>query len=129
VEVIWLYTQKVIDHFLTPQNIGNMADADSIGIAGDPSCGDHLKIFIKVNHGIIQDISFLVYGCTASVATSSMTTVLAKGKSLDEARKITQQDIIDALDGLPEQKQHCSNLGVSALRSAILNYQLQQTWI
>lgn len=124
-----MYSDKVINHFLSPQNIGRMADADSIGSAGDPSCGDHLNIFIKVNNGVIEDISFLVYGCTASIATSSMTTVLAKGKRLEDARKITQQDIIDALGGLPEQKQHCSNLGVSALRSAILNYKLQQTWI
>jgi len=105
-----------------------MPDADSIGSAGDPSCGDHLKIFIKVRNGVIEDIRFLVYGCTASVATSSMTTVLAKGKHLDDARKITQQDIVDALGGLPELKKHCSNLGVSALRAAILNYQIQQTW-
>lgn len=123
-----MYSEKVINHFLFPQNVGSIPDADGIGIAGDPSCGDYLKIFIKVNNDVIDDIRFLAYGCTASIATSSITTVLAKGRRLDDARKITEQDVIDALDGLPEQKKHCSNLGVSALRAAILNYHLRQTW-
>lgn len=125
----FLYSEKVINHFLTPQNVGDMPDADSVGSAGDPSCGDHLKIFIKVHNGVIYDISFLAYGCTASIATSSVTTVLAKGRRLEDARSITEQDVINALDGLPEQKKHCSNLGVSALRAAILNYHLKKTWL
>jgi len=107
---------------MSPRNTGSMPDADAEGTVGDPSCGDTLTIYIKVKNGIIGDISFLVFGCTASIATSSMTTVLAKGKTLDEANEITEQNVIDALDGLPEEKQHCSNLGVSALRKAIRNY-------
>lgn len=117
-----MYSEKVIEHFMCPQNAGSMPDADAEGTAGDPKCGDSLNIYIKVMDGVIKDISFLVFGCTASIATSSITTVLAKGKKLEEAMKITEQDVIDALDGLPEEKQHCSNLGVSALRNAICNY-------
>lgn len=117
-----MYSEKVIEHFMCPQNVGSMPDADGEGTVGDANCGDTLTIYVKVQDDIITDISFLVFGCTASIATSSMTTVLAKGKSLETALEITEQDIIDALDGLPEQKHHCSNLGVSALRQAIHNY-------
>lgn len=107
---------------MSPRNSGSMPDADAEGTMGEPRCGDTLTIYIKVRKGIIEDISFLVFGCTASIATSSMTTVLAKGKTLEEAMKITEQDVIDALDGLPEEKEHCSNLGVSALKKAINSY-------
>ncbi len=117
-----MYSEKVIEHFMCPRNTGSMPEADGEGTVGDPKCGDSLNIYIKVSDNVIQDISFLVFGCTASVATSSMTTVLAKGKTIDEAMRITEQDIIDALDGLPEEKKHCSNLGVSALKRAIQNY-------
>lgn len=116
------YSKKVIEHFMSPQNVGSMIDADGIGNYGDPNCGDSLKIYIKVNNNIITDISFLVFGCTASVATSSMTTVLAKGKTIEEALKIEEEDIVNALDGLPKNKLHCSNLGVQALRGAIKDY-------
>ena len=107
---------------MCPQNAFSMPDADSEGSFGDVACGDALTIFIKVENNIIQEISYLVFGCCASIATSSMTSVLAKGKSLDEALDISEEDIINALDGLPENKVHCSNLGVSALRKAINNY-------
>ena len=117
-----MYSNKVIEHFMSPQNVGSMVDYDGKGTYGDPGCGDSLTIYIKVKDDIIEDISFLVFGCTASVATSSMTTVLAKGKTIEEALKIEEQDIVDALDGLPENKLHCSNLGVQALRSAIKDY-------
>lgn len=116
------YSEKVIEHFMTPQNVGSMVDSDAKGSYGDPGCGDFLTIYIKVKDNIIVDINFLVFGCTASVATSSMTTVLAKGKTLEEALKIEEEDIVNALDGLPENKLHCSNLGVQALRNAIENY-------
>lgn len=116
------YSDKVIEHFMCPQNAYLMPDADAEGSAGDPSCGDALTFYIKVKDNYIQEISYLVFGCSASIATSSMTSVLTKGKSLDEALKITEEDIIEALDGLPESKVHCSNLGVSALRKAIDNY-------
>jgi nitrogen fixation NifU-like protein len=111
---------------MSPRNTGSIPDADGEGTMGDPKCGDSLNIYIKVNNDVIEDISFLAFGCAASIATSSMTTELAKGKTLEEAMKITEQDVIDALDGLPEEKKHCSNLGVSALKKAIENYQEKQ---
>lgn len=116
------YSDIVIDHFMCPRNSGVITDANGEGTFGDAGCGDFLEIYIRVKDNIIEDISFLVYGCPASVATSSMTTVLAKGKTLEEALKITEEDIIQALGGLPEYKKHCSNLGVQALRSAIEDY-------
>ncbi|CCO07536.1 Nitrogen-fixing NifU domain protein [Desulforamulus hydrothermalis Lam5 = DSM 18033] len=115
-----------MEHFMCPQNAYIMPDADAAGSAGDPACGDALTVFIKVRDNIIQEISYLVFGCCASIATSSMTSVLAKGKSLEEALNITEEDIIKALDGLPENKVHCSNLGVTALRKAINNYYKNQ---
>ena len=116
------FTDKVIDHFMTPRNCGTMADPDGEGSFGDPGCGDYLIIQIKVKDNCIEDIKFLVFGCTAAVASSSMTTVLAKGKTLEEALMITDKDIADALDGLPVHKMHCSLLGASALKNAIENY-------
>lgn len=116
------FTDKVIDHFMSPRNCGSIADADGEGSFGDPGCGDYLTIQIKVRDNHIEDIKFLVFGCTAAVASSSMTTVLAKGKTLDEALQITDKDIADALGGLPEQKMHCSVLGASALKYAIEDY-------
>ncbi|GAB6156389.1 Fe-S cluster assembly scaffold protein NifU [Desulfosporosinus burensis] len=117
-----IYSEKVMEHFQCPQNAYSMPDANAQGIYGDPSCGDALIIFLKVQDNYIQEISYLVFGCCASIATASMTSVLAKGKSLEDALAITEEDIIQALDGLPEAKVHCSNLGVSALRNAINNY-------
>ena len=107
---------------MCPQNAHSMPDADAEGDYGDPSCGDYLTVYLKVQNNRVEEISYLVFGCPASIATSSMTSVLAKGKTLEEALNITEEDIIQALDGLPENKVHCSNLGVSALRSAIENY-------
>lgn len=107
---------------MSPHNVGSMVDYDGKGTYGDPGCGDSLTIYIKVKDNVIEDISFLVFGCTASVASSSMTTVLAKGKTIEEALKITEEDIVEALDGLPEHKLHCSNLGASALKNAIQDY-------
>jgi len=117
-----MYSQKVIEHFMCPQNAYSMPDANAQGTFGDPSCGDAVILFLKVQDNYIQEISYLVFGCCASIATSSITSVLAKGKSLEEALNITEEDVIKALDGLPETKVHCSNLGVSALRKAIDNY-------
>ena len=107
---------------MCPQNAHSMPDADAEGSFGDPSCGDYLTVYIKVKDNRIEEISYLVFGCCASIATSSMTSVLAKGKTLEEALNITEEDIIQALDGLPENKVHCSNLGVSALHNAVNNY-------
>lgn len=116
------FSDKVIEHFMSPRNIGSMPDADGIGNGGDPSCGDSLTIYIKVKNNIVSDISFLVFGCVAAIATSSMTTELVKGKTLEEALKLTDTDITEALGGLPENKLHCSVLGASALKNAIENY-------
>jgi nitrogen fixation NifU-like protein len=99
-----------------------MEDADAVGIVGDPDCGDALKMFIKVRDNRIEEVSYLVYGCCAAIATSSMTTVMVKGKTIDEALEISEDDIVKALGGLPENKVHCSNLGISALRKAIYEY-------
>lgn len=107
---------------MCPQNVGDMPDADAMGAYGEPSCGDALMIYIKVKDNRIYEISYLVFGCCAAIATSSMTSVLAKGKTLEEAEKITDEDIANALGGLPEVKMHCSNMGASALRIAIKNY-------
>ena len=107
---------------MCPQNAYSMPNADAEGSYGDPSCGDFLTVYLKVKDNRVEEISYLVFGCPASIATSSMTSVLAKGKTLEKALNITEEDIIQALDGLPENKVHCSNLGVSALRNAIEKY-------
>ena len=116
------YSDIVIEHFMCPRNVGILQDSNGEGSNGDPQCGDFLDIYVRVENNSIEDISFLVQGCPASIATSSMATELAKGKTLEEALKITEDDIIEALGGLPEHKKHCSNLGVKALRSAIEDY-------
>jgi nitrogen fixation NifU-like protein len=121
------YSDLVMDHFMSPRNIGSMPDADAEGSSGDPACGDSLTLYIKVTGDVISDIGFLVFGCTAAIATSSMTTVLAKGKTLKEALSITEQNITDALGGLPENKLHCSVLGAKALHSAIERYQAEKS--
>lgn len=119
------FSDTVLEHFMCPRNIGEMDDADSIGTIGEPDCGDALTIYIKVEDNVITDISFLVYGCVAAIATSSMTTELAKGKTLEEAYQITEEDIVEALSGLPDYKLHCSVLGPGALKKAIDNYRSQ----
>ena len=116
------YTNDVMDHFQNPRNAGYLIDADGEGKTGDPECGDHIVISIKVRNKKIEEIRFLVYGCAAAIASTSITTELAKGKPLDEALKITDEDVIEALGGLPENKLHCSLLGPTALKGAIQNY-------
>ena len=120
--MIGLFSDAVLDHFQNPRNTGSMENPDGEGTCGEPGCGDYLTIFIKVNDNIITDIRFLVYGCVAAIATSSVTTELAKGKTLDEAYKITEDDIVGALEGLPDYKMHCSVLGAAALKKAIEDY-------
>jgi nitrogen fixation NifU-like protein len=121
-----MYSDKVLDHFKNPRNMGEMKDADSIGEYGNPVCGDLMFIYIKVckrdGEEIINDISFQTFGCAAAIATSSMITELAKGKTLHEAKAITRDDIADSLGGLPPQKLHCSNLAADALHDAIQKY-------
>ncbi len=117
-----MYAEKVLEHFSNPRNVGNIPDADGVGAIGDPSCGDYLCINIKVEDERISDIKFQIYGCPAAIATSSVLTELAKGKSLDEALKIKDLDVLEALGGLPDPKVHCSNLGAGALHRAIFDY-------
>ena len=116
------FNENVIDHFMNPRNAGTMSDADAVGSSGDPRCGDALTLYIKVKDDVISDVSFLVFGCVAAIATSSMTTVLAIGKSLKEASLMTDEDITQALGGLPEHELHCSVLGADALKQAVENY-------
>jgi nitrogen fixation NifU-like protein len=117
-----MYSEKVLDHFKNPRNVGELKDADAEGSVGNPVCGDMMTIYIKVKDDRIEDIKFKTFGCGAAIATSSMTTELAKGKTLEEALEITRQDVAEALDGLPPVKMHCSNLAADALHEAIKNY-------
>ncbi len=117
-----MYTQKVVDHFMNPRNKGKLEDYDAVGKVGNPICGDVMYIYIKVNDNKIKNIGWETMGCAAAIATSSMITELAKGKTLEEAEKITKKDIADALDGLPPIKMHCSNLAADGLKKAIENY-------
>ncbi len=117
-----MYSEKVLKHFKEPKNVGEMKDADGMGTVGNPVCGDMMSMYIRVKDDTIEDISFKTFGCGAAIATSSMTTELAKGKTLDEALNITRNDVAEALDGLPPVKMHCSNLAADALHEAIKNY-------
>ena len=117
-----MYSEKVLDHFRSPRNVGEIEDADGVSSVGNPVCGDMMSIYIKVKDDKIDDIKFRTFGCGAAIATTSITTELAKGKTLDEAMTITRQDVADELGGLPPVKMHCSNLAVNALHEAIKNY-------
>ncbi len=117
-----MYSEKVLDHFRNPRNVGEIEDADGVGTVGNPVCGDMMSIYIKVDDDRISDIKFRTFGCGAAIATTSMTTELAKGKTLDEAMEITRQDVADELGGLPPVKMHCSNLAADALHEAIKDY-------
>jgi len=116
------YSKKVMEHFMKPKNVGIIENPDGYGKVGNPVCGDLMEIFIKVKNDIIIDIKFKTFGCGSAIATSSMVTELAKGKHVDEAIKITRNDVADELDGLPPQKMHCSNLAADALQEAIKDY-------
>ena len=116
------YSKKVMDHFLNPRNVGEMKDADGIGEAGNPVCGDIMRMYIKVKDNVITDIKFLTYGCGAAVATSSMVTEMVKGKTIEEALKITNKQVAEALDGLPPIKMHCSLLAEEGIKAAIDDY-------
>lgn len=122
-----MYTEKVMDHFENPRNVGDIPEADGVGQVGNPSCGDIMKIFIKVDDGIISDIKFKTFGCGAAIATSSMVTELVKGKSIDEALQISNKTVAEALGGLPPKKMHCSNLAADALHAAIDDYKKKET--
>ena len=116
------YSQKVMDHFMNPRNVGKIDLANGIGEVGNPTCGDIMHIEIDVKDDKIEDIKFQTFGCAAAIATSSMVTEMVKGKTLEEAEKITNRTVAEALDGLPPVKMHCSNLAADALHEAIKNY-------
>ena len=117
-----MYSDKVMEHFRNPRNMGEILNADGVGTVGNPVCGDLMTMYIKVKDNRIEDIKFKTYGCGAAIATSSMTTELAKGKTLEEAMKITRASVADSLGGLPKVKMHCSNLAADALHAAIEDY-------
>ena len=121
-----MYSDKVMEHFANPRNVGEIPDADGVGKVGNPTCGDVMWLYIKVKNNIITDIKFKTFGCGAAIATSSMITELARGKTIEEAKKISRQDVADSLDGLPPVKMHCSNLASDALREAIKNYEAKK---
>ena len=115
-----------MDHFTNPRNVGEIENPDGIGEVGNPTCGDMMRITIRVKRGIITDIKFKTFGCGAAIATSSMVTELVKGKTIDEAEKITNKDIAEELDGLPKVKMHCSVLAEDGIQAAVKNYRQQQ---
>lgn len=116
------YSDKVMDHFTNPRNIGELSEADGTGEVGNPVCGDMMKFTIKVKDNRIEDVKYLTFGCGAAIAVSSMVSEMAKGKTLEEALKITNKQVAEELGGLPGNKLHCSNLGADALHKAIENY-------
>lgn len=118
-----MYSKKVMAHFSNPKNVGEIEDADGIGEVGNPTCGDMMTIYIKVEDNVLTDVKFKTFGCGAAIATSSMITEMARGKTIEDALKITRADVADELDGLPPVKMHCSNLAADALHAAIENYQ------
>lgn len=121
-----LYSEKVLDHFSNPRNVGEIENADGVGEVGNAKCGDIMKMYIKVDNGAISDVKFKTFGCGAAVATSSMATELIKGKPIDEALKLTNQAVVEALDGLPPVKVHCSVLAEQAIKSAVSDYYKRQ---
>ena len=117
-----MYSEKVMEMFRNPKNMGEIENPDGVGKVGNPKCGDLMELYIKVENDVITDVKFKTFGCAAAIATSSMITEMAKGKTLDEAMKITRQDVADELEGLPPIKMHCSNLAADALHAAIEDY-------
>jgi nitrogen fixation NifU-like protein len=122
-----MYTDKVMEHFSNPRNIGEIENADGVGEVGNPVCGDMMSFYINIKDDKIADIKFKTFGCVAAIAVSSMVTEMAKGKTLDEAKKITKKSVAESLDGLPKEKMHCSNLGADALAKAIEDYESRQS--
>lgn len=123
---MFMYNKKVMEHFMSPRNVGEIKDADGIGEVGNPICGDMMTFYIKVKDNKIDDVKFKTFGCGAAIAVSSMVSEMAKGKTLDEALKISNKNVAKELGGLPKNKLHCSNLGADALHKAIENYKEKQ---
>lgn len=121
-----IYSEKVTDHFANPRNVGEIENADGIGEVGNAKCGDIMKMYLKINNGIIEDVKFKTFGCGSAIATSSMATELIKGKKLEDALKLTNKAVVEALDGLPPAKIHCSVLAEQAMKAAIADYYKRQ---
>lgn len=117
-----MYSEKVMTHFTNPQNVGEILDADGVGEVGNARCGDIMKMYLKIDDGIIEDVKFKTFGCGSAIASSSMATELIKGKTIEDAMKITNKAVAEALDGLPPVKMHCSVLAEQAIKSALLDY-------
>lgn len=117
-----MYSEKVMDHFQNPRNVGEILDADGIGEVGNAKCGDIMKMYLKIENGIIEDVKFKTFGCGSAIASSSMATELIKGKTIEEAMELTNKAVAEALDGLPPVKMHCSVLAEQAIKSALLDY-------
>ena len=118
-----MYSEKVLDHFENPRNVGEIKDANAVGVVGNAKCGDIMKIYMDIDGDIIKDVKFKTFGCGAAIATSSMATEMVKGKTVKEALELTNKAVIEALDGLPPEKVHCSVLAEEAIHSAIDDYQ------
>mgnify|MGYP000135093448 CR=1 FL=1 len=122
------YSDKVMDHFTNPRNVGELSDANGVGEIGNAKCGDIMRIYLKINDdGVITDAKFNTFGCASAIASSSMATEMVKGRTIAEARKLTNQEVVDALDGLPAQKIHCSVLADEAINAALDNYEKEHT--
>lgn len=117
-----LYSDKVMDHFANPRNVGEIADADGVGEVGNAKCGDIMKIYLRIKDNIIEDVKFETFGCASAIASSSMATELIKGKTVEEALAVTNKQVVDELDGLPAHKLHCSVLAEEAIKSAVKDY-------
>ncbi|MBQ3565576.1 MAG: Fe-S cluster assembly scaffold protein NifU [Oscillospiraceae bacterium] len=121
-----LYSEEVVDHFSNPRNVGEIEDANGVGEVGNAKCGDIMKMYMKINNGIIEDVKFKTFGCGAAIATSSMATELIKGKPIEDALKLTNKAVVDALGGLPAVKLHCSVLAEQAIKAALSDYYTRQ---
>ncbi|CAK7053704.1 Fe-S cluster assembly scaffold protein NifU [Tissierella carlieri] len=117
-----MYSEKVMDHFQNPRNVGEILDADGVGEVGNAKCGDIMKMYLKIENGVIEDVKFKTFGCGSAIASSSMATELIKGKTIEEAMQLTNRAVAEALDGLPPVKMHCSVLAEQAIKSALLDY-------
>ncbi len=122
-----MYSEKVMDHFSNPRNVGEIDNASGVGTVGNPACGDIMKLSIKIENDVITDVKFKTFGCGAAIATSSMITELVKGKNINDAEQISNNTVAEALDGLPPVKMHCSNLAADALHAAIEDYKRKKT--
>ena len=117
-----MYSEKVMDHFMNPRNMGELENASGVGEVGNPTCGDIMKVYLDIEDGIIKDVKFKTFGCGSAIATSSMSTEMIKGKSIEEAMEVTNKAVAEALDGLPPVKMHCSVLAEQAIKAALLDY-------